>query len=168
MTSTRPRALRLVAAVLAVALAAGLWLWQMQERRSLEDSRAEDRAAVAAAESETLAWASVDHRDVDAYVERVTSGATGEFLTQFEQSEQALRTLLADNQSVQVPVIPEDGVALLERDRDRALVLVAMDATVTNKATKQPQPRQYRLQVTMEKVDGRWLTSGLEFIDEQS
>ena len=110
----------------------------------------------------------MDYREADEYVETVEEGATGEFLKQFEESEDALRELLEANQSVQVPTIPEGGAGLLERDGDQARVLIAMDATVTNKSTKTPQPRQYRLQVTLVKEDGEWLTSGLEFIDAQS
>jgi hypothetical protein len=36
---------------------------------------------------------------------------------------------------------------------------------VTNRSTSTPQPRQYRLQVTVTRVGGRWLTSNLEFVD---
>jgi Mce-associated membrane protein len=67
-----------------------------------------------------------------------------------------------------VPTVPEGGVALLERDDDQARVLVAMDAAVTNKSAKRPQPRQYRLQVELTRTEGEWLISGLEFIDGRS
>ena len=154
--------------VLPVAAAAGLWVWQDSERRDAEASQAEDRAALDAATRQTLAWASVDYREADEYVETVEQGATGDFLQQFQESEDALRDLLAQNQSVQVPTIPEGGAGLIERDGDQARVLIAMDATVTNKQTRTPVPRQYRLQVTLEQVDGEWLTSGLEFIDAQA
>jgi Mce-associated membrane protein len=154
----------LVALVLPVALAAALWVWQSREVDRAEAALAEDRAAVSAATLETLAWASVDHREVDEFVARVKEGATGEFLQQFQQSETALRALLRRNKSVQVPAIPKDGAALLERRGDEARVLIVMDANVTNASTSTPQPRQYRLQVTMTEVDGRWLTSALEII----
>lgn len=157
-----------LALVVPVAAAAGVWQWQAAELRSAEEARTEDRAALNAATRQTLAWASVDHRQADEYVETVEAGATGAFLEQFQESEDALRQLLRSNKSVQVPAIPEGGAGLLERDGDQARVLIAMDATVTNKSTKTPQPRQYRLQVTMQKSGGEWLTSGLEFIDAQS
>ena len=156
--------LALVALVLPVALAAALWVWQSREVERAEAALAEDRAAVSAATLETLAWASVDHQKVDEFVARVQQGATGEFLQQFRQSETALRALLRRNKSVQVPAIPKDGAALLERRGDEARVLIVMDADVTNVSTSTPQPRQYRLQVTMTEVDGRWLTSALEII----
>ena len=151
--------------LLPVVVAAGLWVWQTRELRSAERARAEDRAAVNAATALTLAWASVDHREVDDYVERVEGGATGPFLEQFRQAEPLLRETLVENRSVQVPTIPRDGAALLERSGDEARVIVAMDAVVSNRRTAQPQARPYRLQVTLQKVGDRWLVSGLEYID---
>ena len=154
----------LVALLLPVALGV-LWVTQSRQASALEDARSEDRAALDAATRETLNWASVDYRRADEFVETVKEGATGTFLEQFEQSETALRTLIRQNQSVQVPTIPKDGAALLERRGGEARVLIVMDANVTNKSTESPQPRQYRLQVTVTKVEGRWLTSNLEFVD---
>jgi Mce-associated membrane protein len=159
-----------LALVLPVAAAAGVWQWQASELRAAEAARDEDREVLNAATRQTLAWASVDYREVDDYVATVQEGATGDFLTQFQESEDALRQLLQTNRSVQVPTIPEGGAGLIERDaeQDTATVLIAMDATVTNRSTKTPQPRQYRLKVTLVEEDGEWLTSGLEFIDAQS
>ena len=157
-----------LALLVPVAASVGVWQWQAAELRSAEESREEDREALNAATRQTLAWASVDYREADEYVETVEQGATGEFLEQFQESEDALRELLESNRSVQVPTIPEGGAGLLERDGDQARVLIAMDATVTNKSTKTPQPRQYRLQVTLVRSGDEWLTSGLEFIDAQS
>ena len=171
MTGRRSRlsaALLGLALVLPVAASVVVWQWQAGELRDAEDARAADRAVVDAATRQTLAWASVDYREADEYVATVEEGATGEFLAQFQESEDALRQLLKSNRSVQVPTIPEGGAGLLERNGDEARVLIAMDATVTNKSAKTPQPRQYRLQVTLQESDGEWLTSGLEFIDAQS
>jgi Mce-associated membrane protein len=161
--SLRLLALVLVPVVLAAALAVWQWL-ELADQRAAED---DDRAAVEAATEVTLAWASVDHRRADEYVETVKEGATGAFLKEFSASENALRALLKDNKSVQVPTIPEDGVGLVERSGDEARVLIAMDATVDNTSVKRPQPREYRLQVTVSKVEGEWLVSGMEFIDVQ-
>lgn len=151
---------------LPLVLAGGLWLWQARALDRAQDAEHEDRAALDAATALTLAWASVDHRKVDEYVDTVRSGATGAFRAQFEKAEPFLRQTLADNKSVQVPTIPKEGAALLERRDDEARVIVAMDAAVSNKSTRRPQPRQYRLQVTLRKEGDQWLVSGLEFIDE--
>ncbi len=62
---------------LPVTLVVGLWVWQARELDRVEDARAEDLAAVNAATRLTRAWASVDYREVDEYVEAVRDGATG-------------------------------------------------------------------------------------------
>ena len=161
-------ALTVVLFLLLTAPAAAFWYSQSQALSEAKEARAADREVVDAATRHTLAWASVDYRDPEGYVETVEENATGDFLKEFKESQDALRQLLRSNRSVQVPTIPEGGAGLIERDSGVATVLVAMDATVTNKSTKTPQPRQYRLKVTLEQVDGEWLTSGLEFIDAQS
>jgi Mce-associated membrane protein len=154
--------------IVPVLVAGAVWVWQDGERDAAAAEAAEDRAALNAATLQTLNWASVDYRDVDTFVEKVTEGATGPFLQQFQESETALRRLIGANESVQVPTIPRGGAGLLERRGDEARVLIVMDAQVTNTSSPKPQPRQYRLQVTVTKVDGQWLTSELEFIDEQA
>jgi Mce-associated membrane protein len=165
--SARRGSLYLFPALLLVPLllAAGLWVWAEQrydDARAVADT---DRAVLDAARKGVLTWGAVDHRRVDEYVEAVKETATGDFLEQFEQSEQPLRELVEENRSVQVPTVPKNGIGLLERIDGTARVLVAMDATVTNKATEQPQPRQYRLQLTLLEEDGTWRVSGLEFVD---
>ena len=156
--------------VLPVAAALALWLWQHDRLGDLEAAESDDRRALDAATRVTLAWASVDHRNVDEYVETVKEGSTGAFLDEFSNTEQAMRALLEENQSVQVPTIPKDGAGILEHKAgsDTATVLIAMDATVSNKSTPEPQPREYRLRVTMTEVDGEWRVSGMEFIDAQA
>ena len=173
-TVGRLRVVALVAAlVIPVVAAAAVWLWQAGRLDDQQADQASDRAALDAATRETLAWATVDYQKVDEYVARVKSGATGRFLSQFNASEKALKALVTSNQSVQVPTIPKDGAGLIcgatERcDQGDAQALVAMDATVTNKSTKTPAPRQYRLKITLEESGGDWKIENLEFVDAES
>ncbi len=157
----------LLALLLLVAASIYLWRFEAGQRHDAEVSAAEDQSALDAARQQTMAWANVDYRHVDDYVSTVEAGSTGDFLQQFRKSEKGTRYLIRLNKSVQVPAIPQDGVGLVEREGDTARVLIAMDTTVSNKNTKKPQPRQYRLQVTMTKVGGQWKTSGLEFVNAQ-
>jgi len=164
----------LVAAlVLPVVVAGALWWWQQDRLSDAEATVDADRAALDAATRETLAWATVDYREVDEYIERVRSSATGRFLAQWEEREEALRALLGELEPVQVPTIPKDGAGLIcgaaeKCDEGDAQALIAMDATVTNKNTKQPVPRQYRIKVTLEESGEDWLVENLEYIDAQA
>ncbi len=51
---------------------------------------------------------------------------------------------------------------LVRVDADRARVLLLVDQERTNKAEKRPVVYKNWVTVTMEKVDGDWLVSGLE------
>ena len=151
--------------LLPVVAGASLYLWQASERDGTVEAAQRDDDAVRAAKHEVLTWASVDYQKLDDYFTQVKAGATGEFLDQFEQTESTLRQGLTENESVQVPTIPRNGVALLERTGDQARVIVAIDAVVTNLTTNgKPQPRQYRMQATMQEIDGKWLISKLEYV----
>lgn len=151
--------------LLPVVAGASLYLWQDSERDSAVVAEQHDEDALRAATQQVLTWARVDYQELDAYFTAVKAGATGEFLDQFEQTESTLRQGLTENQSVQVPTIPRNGVALLERNGDQARVIVAIDAVVTNLTTQgKPQPRQYRMQATMQETDGKWLISKLEYV----
>jgi hypothetical protein len=154
----------LLAVLLLPAVAGGVLFWQHDRHEDAVAAREEDRAAVRAATQEVRTWATVDHRKLDEYFAAVEAGATGQFLGEFKQTEDVLRKGLVENESVQVPTIPKGGAGLLERQDDVARVVVALDAVVTNKSVQGPQPRQYRMQVTLRKVKGAWLTSNLEFV----
>jgi hypothetical protein len=47
---------------------------------------------------------------------------------------------------------------------DKAVVGIAAKATVKNKSAPKGEPRNYRLTVTVVKVDNKWLVSGLTFV----
>lgn len=158
--------------LVAVLAAAGLLVWAQLRYVDARDSAEADEAAMRAARAGVLAWGAVDHADVEGYIERVEQIADGEFLAQFEQSEVALRELVEENRSVQVPTVPDDGVGLFERIGDTARVLVVMDATVTNRTIEKsgegPQQRQYRLLLTMTEAGDQWRISGLEIVDARA
>ncbi len=162
--STGRLVLSLLAVLLPLAVGGGVWSWQHDRHDRAVSARDEDRAAVRAATRLVSRWATVDYRELDGYFEGVLAGATGQFKDEFDQTQQVIRDGLTSEESVQVPTIPKGGAGLLERDGDRARVVVTIDAVVTNKSTETPQPRQYRMVVTLQKVRGAWLTSKLEVV----
>ena len=162
---TRPAWLLVAALLVPVVAALAVWWWQDQERDEIEAARAEDRAAVNAATELAHAWASVDYREVDTYIETVQEGATGDFRDKFDQFVSVTRRLVVSNKQVQEPDIPKDGAALIERSGDQARVLVVLDAVMTTKASPDPVYKAERLLVELTKVDGQWLVSSLEPID---
>ena len=68
--------------------------------------------------------------------------------------------------SITVPNRPEPvPLRVVSVDGDSATVIAATTGTVANKASQgEPVPRRFRVQLTLELVDGEWLTSNLEFV----
>ena len=57
------------------------------------------------------------------------------------------------------------SVGIGDIDGDTAVVFVAADGQVTNKATKgKAEPRYYRFKLTMVRKGGKWLASNLQIV----
>lgn len=146
----------LLLALLAAAIVGSILLRGYDERAT---ARA---AALAAARQEALNLTSIDGRDIEADLERVLDGATGQFKTDFAQRSADLKKVLAENN-----VIAEGRVleaALVRADTESATALVVVDSSVKNKAAPQGRSNTYRMQLDLERHNGRWLTSTLQFV----
>lgn len=145
-----------VVALLAFSVERAL-AWQSE--RSLV---ADEKAAVAAAITEVEGLIDISSSTSDADMTRLLDGATAGFRSELEAQADRLREALTDNAVKATGEAVSTGVAKLAGDR--ATVIVAAVGTVANKKTKDAEPRNYRLQVDLQEVDGTWLVSGLEFV----
>lgn len=132
------------------------------------DSRAEALSrqydeVTAAARKETLAFLTVDYKNMDPLIAKVLEGATGTFKSQYEQAKDTLKSTAQQGQSVATGEVKEIGIG--DIDSDTAVVFVAADGSVTNKSTKgKAQPRSYRFKLTMVHKGGKWLTNDLQIL----
>ena len=145
--------------LLLLAAAALVGALKLREQSQRDDARA---GALAAARQEALNLTSIDGRDIDADLKRVLDGATGGFKTDFAQRSKDLKTVLTENQVVAEGRVLE--AALVRSDSETATALVVVDSTVKNKATPNGRSNTYRMQLDLERHDGRWLTSALQFV----
>ena len=132
------------------------------QAKEIDDRQSARAAALAAARQEALNLTSIDTRDIDADLKAVLDGATGGFRTDFAQRADDLKKVIADNN-----VIAEGNVleaALVRADDASATALVVVDSTVKNKAAPQGRANTYRMQLDLEKHNGRWLTATLQFV----
>ncbi|GAB2860521.1 hypothetical protein [Nocardioides pacificus] len=149
-------------AVLALGLAAavGFEAWQGRDEGGLAEQH---REVARAAEAETVAFLSVDHRDMDAAIDKVLDGATGDFKKDYAARREEIIEAATLNKSISTGEVVALGVG--EMDDDSALVYVAANSEVSNTSTDgTKQPRYYRLQLDMTLVDGRWLASDVKFV----
>jgi Mce-associated membrane protein len=146
--------------VLALAVAGAAWSgFRLWSRHSVERDHA---AAVAAARQFTIDFVSISASTVDSDLQRVTTGATGDFADEYARGKTQVRAAVVENE------VRSDGTVLraglVSGDSDSAVVLVAVDATVSNVKAPQGRAAHYRIKVDLVKEDGRWLVSKLEFV----
>ncbi|MFM8598394.1 MAG: hypothetical protein ACKOB8_05240 [Mycobacterium sp.] len=153
------RVRRLLAAGAAAGLLAvlGALGWQVVSEHQLTRAAQEaQRTAVDYAQVLT----SIDSDNVDENFREVLDGATGEFKDMYSASSGELRQLLIDNKATAHGVVIDSAVQSISKDR--AVVLLFVDQSVSN--TKLPDPRidRSRMKMTLQKVDGRWRASKVE------
>ena len=80
------------------------------------------------------------------------------------ESADSVIEVLEQNESVMDGEVEWAGVVSV--DKDSATVIAATTGTVANKAYRRTSrsPRNFRVKLTLELVDGEWLTSNLEFV----
>lgn len=156
------RALAAALAVVLVALVVGIVVVLRGSAGVDDELTAEQHEVAAAARTEALAFLRVDHRDMERLVAAVLDGATGDFAEQYDAQRERLVSEAVRTRASSTGEVVSLGVAGLADDA--ATVVVAANSTVSNSSTEQPQTRYYRLRLRLERVDGRWLTSSLEFV----
>ena len=127
----------------------------------IEREEAREDAKRAAAQS-ALNLTSIDNEEFDADVQRVLEGATGAFRTDFEARSKDLKAVLTENKVVSEGKVIETG--LVDIDARSATALVVVDSNVKNTAAPEGRVNTYRMKLQLELVDGKWLTSMLEFV----
>ena len=127
----------------------------------IEREEAREDAKRAAAQS-ALNLTSIDNEEFDADVQRVLEGATGAFRTDFEARSKDLKAVLTENKVVSEGKVIETG--LVDIDASSATALVVVDSNVKNTAAPEGRVNTYRMKLQLELVDGKWLTSMLEFV----
>lgn len=160
--AAQPRRRWLVPAVVIATLAAllaasGVLGWQDFQQRQLDHARDEaQRAAISYAQVLT----SVDSGKVDENFQQVLDGATGDFKDMYSKSSSELRQLLIENKATAHGVVIDSAVQSVSKDR--AVVLLFVDQSVSNTALPDPRIDRSRMKMTLEKSDGRWRASKIE------
>lgn len=145
------------AALIAAVAGAGLLGWQVWQQHQIEQARTDvQRAAVSYAEVLT----SIDSNQVDDNFRQVLDGATGDFKDMYSKSSVELRQLLIENKATAHGVVVESAVQSVSKDK--AVVLLFVDQSVSNMKLPDPRIDRSRMKMTLEKVDGRWRASKVE------
>jgi Mce-associated membrane protein len=147
-------AVLLVVLLIGSVVAAVLTGQAVQKRRHAD---AFEHAALAAGRDAAVAFTTYDYRHLDTDLSRVTERSTGTFRTQFTSALGALTEAIKQAHGVSTGHVAYAG--LLRHSGQTAVVLAAVDASITNTATPKPSTRRYRLQITLDHSSGSWLIS---------
>lgn len=168
----RPSVLAAVIAAFAIALVAAivmtsLWLF---ERGSAGEARTE-RAVAAELDqqyidkaSEVLTWLMTIRQDtLEEDVDRIAANIEGDFESQFTPRQDSYREV------VELVEVVADGsiiaAAVEAQHPDRADVVMAVDQSISNPQTEEPQERTYRMRVTVNRHDdGTMKVAGVNFV----
>ncbi|MET8353868.1 hypothetical protein [Micromonospora sp. NPDC005206] len=151
----------LVAVLAATVVAGGVTGHRWYVDRATDQAR---QQALAAAKQASVNFVSVSAASVDRDIQRITAGATGDFKDEFTRGQSQVRAAVVENKVDSRGTVLRAG--LVSGDRRRAVVLVAVDATVKNIKAPEGRPSHYRIQLDIvhDKASGRWLVSRLQFV----
>lgn len=154
-----PRPVTTVLIVLLVMAIAGCVVFG-SKFRTLHNREDAGRAALAAAKDYAVALTSIDFAHLDADTATVLNGATGEFEVMYRQSADQLKPVLLQAKSVSKGRVVAASVQ--SESESRAVIMLFVDAEITNVTNPQPRVDRNRLLITMDRVGGRWLASKVE------
>ncbi|HWU22860.1 MAG TPA: hypothetical protein VN088_15095 [Nocardioides sp.] len=147
--------------VIAVALLATAG-WRGYAWWHLDRQQHDRSAAIVVASAEVTGLISINASTSQADIDTLLSRATADFRSQLGKQSERLRKALSSNKVSATGAVVSAGIA--SYGDGRATVIVAAAGTVKNKSTATAQPRNYRLQVSLQKTGGTWLVSGLELV----
>lgn len=159
----------LTALVVLLVLVAGLGAalaWRTHGDRADAATRQERYGAVlTAADAEVTAFVNLRYDRAAASVDAVAAGATGDFREHYDRAARDVIRALERSRSVMTGRVVWSGVSALSPDR--ATVIVATTGSVSNRRTQgRPEPRAFRLRVSLVRQGSRWWTSDIEFVGD--
>jgi Mce-associated membrane protein len=151
-------------AVVVLLVALGVLGWTGVRWRDADRLDSARRAALGAAQEETVNFVTINASSADADLQRIVDGATGDFKAEFTSGMPQVRQAVVENQVESTGQVLRAG--LVSGDLDSAMVLVAVDASVKNVGAPDGRLSHYRVQVDLVLDPGshRWLVSKLQFV----
>lgn len=151
-----------VLVLVALVVVGGALYRQRSANTRLADTREQ---VVAVGRQEAVNLMSLSYNSASADLNRILSLATGSVYKQFASQKSTINSYMGQAKSTSHGVVTSAGLVSL--GKDRAVVMVGADATVSNNASTSAGlknvVKHYRLTMTLQRVHGRWLVSDIGF-----
>jgi Mce-associated membrane protein len=148
-----------VLAVLLVLLLAGcavLWATRPGDSAVRTDAYV---GALQAARAGIVDVASFDYVTIDDDIAQIRTVTTGDLQQESVDQLDQRRQQITDAQAVVDTTVV--GAAVGDADQDSATVFAVIQSTQQTNASAQAQVQRYRVEISLQRVDGRWLLSGI-------
>lgn len=147
------------AAIVAIAIVAlAAIIGRLYEEQRIEEQSS--REALAAAQEFANVMINVDSAKLDESSNKTLERSTGDFKQKYSESSTTLRQVMIENKAKATGVVVDSAVK--SAAPDKVEVLLFIDQAVSNVAIPDARMDRSRVQITMQKVDGRWLASDVE------
>lgn len=146
-------------AVLGTGGSAG---WFGHHGHQVRQQQAQHELYVQIARQAAVNLTSVDYAHADADVQRIVDSATGVFGDDFRERSRAFVDVAKQTQSSSEGDVTEAG--LESADGDRAEVLLAVSVRTTVAGTVQPEPRRWRMRISLQRTGDGPKVSNVAFV----
>ncbi|BAH55891.1 MULTISPECIES: hypothetical protein [Rhodococcus] len=147
----------------AIVLAGSVWgVRSWSDWRTTDAAAARDVSILDTATQMSTNLVTLRHQSVDEDIKKVADGTTGPFHDQFATSSGGFGDVLNQGQVESTGEVKSAGI--IDSSDDHATVLAAVTSTVKNTEAPDGEMRVYRMKLTLDLVDGRWLVSDVEFV----
>jgi Mce-associated membrane protein len=157
-----PVRLALSAGLIIVAALGGLVGWLGVQARDALAAQQQSEQFVQAGRQAALNLTTIDWHHIDSDVARILGSATGTFFDDFSKRSQPFIDAVKQSQSVSVGTVTAAG--LESATADAAKVLVAVSVKTSNAGAAEQQPRSWRMQMSVQQVDGQPKITDVEFV----
>lgn len=139
--------------------ASGYFIKQHQQSVALRDLKSQFETG---ARQDVVNLMSLNFNSAQVDLQRVIDSTTGQFHEDFQKSAKDFLSVMKESKVVTTASV--SAVAVESMTQDSAVVLVAAVSQVANTASGQPTPRNWRLSVTVNKVNDQIKMSRVEFV----
>ncbi|OBI07280.1 mammalian cell entry protein [Mycolicibacter nonchromogenicus] len=150
------------AASVAVAALAGAVGWLGYRDHQIHQAQEQRESYVQVARQAAINLTTISYAQADADVQRIIDSTTGEFRDDFAARSRPFLDVVRQAQSESEGTVTEAGLESV--DGDRADVLLAVSVRTTIAGTVQPEPRHWRMRISLQRTDDGPKVSNIGFV----